>query len=451
MKVTVIGGGLAGCEAAWALAERGFSVELYEMKPKKYTPAHHYEGLGELVCSNSLKSARISSAGGMLKAEMRILGSLILEAADNSAVAAGGALAVDRKKFSDYITDKIKNHPNIELISEEVTALPEGNAVIATGPLTSEGMAEAIGKSCGNSLSFYDAAAPIVAADTIDMTKAFFATRYDKGEADYINCPFNKEEYERFYNALVSAETAPLKEFEQRQRSLSSDNSSEAASDTLPDEGSQKITVYEGCMPVEVLAKRGIESVRYGCMKPVGLIDPRTGHRPWAAVQLRKENIEGSAYNIVGFQTNLKFPEQQRVFRMIPGLENAEFLRYGVMHRNTFLNSPVLLDNRFMLRGSKNIFFAGQMTGVEGYAESAMSGIVAGQSLARRLLGQAPLRLPKTTMCGALCNYIETENKDFQPMGANMGLLPPLEEEIRNKQERYEKIARRGIDSLINI
>lgn len=435
-KVTVIGGGLAGCEAAWALAERGFSVRLYEMKPKKYTPAHHYEGLGELVCSNSLKAARINSASGMLKAEMRILGSLILQAADNSAVAAGGALAVDRKKFSDYITEKIKNHPNIELISEEVTTLPEENAVIATGPLTSEGMAEAIGKSCGNSLSFYDAAAPIVAADTIDMSKAFFATRYDKGEADYINCPFNKEEYERFYDALVSAETAPLKDFDRRQ------SGGDAAADT------QAITVYEGCMPVEVLAKRGIESVRYGCMKPVGLIDPRTGHRPWAAVQLRKENIEGSAYNIVGFQTNLKFPEQQRVFRMIPGLENAEFLRYGVMHRNTFLNSPKLLDNRFMLRGSKNVFFAGQMTGVEGYVESAMSGIVAGQSLARILSGQAPLELPKITMCGALCNYVQTENRDFQPMGANMGLLPPLEEEIRNKQERYEKIAQRGIDSL---
>ncbi len=447
-NVNVIGGGLAGCEAAWALAERGFKVRLFEMKPKKYTPAHHYEGLGELVCSNSLKAARISSACGLLKAEMRILGSLILEAADNSSVPAGGALAVDRKKFSDYITEKINSHPNIELISEEITEFPESNTIIATGPLTSEGMAAAIAEKCGDCLSFYDAAAPIVAADSIDMTKAFFATRYDKGEADYINCPFNKEEYERFYEALVTAETVPLKTFEQRNFEV--DNSIGATTNADSENCSEKITVYEGCMPVEVLAKRGIESVRYGCMKPVGLIDKNTGHRPWAAVQLRKENVEGSAYNLVGFQTNLKFPEQQRVFRMIPGLENAEFLRYGVMHRNTFLNSPKLLNNRFMLKESRNIYFAGQMTGVEGYVESAMSGIIAGQSLARALNGQPPLNLPKTTMCGALCNYVAAENKDFQPMGANMGLLPPLEEAIKNKQERYERIAERALKDLID-
>lgn len=448
--VTVIGAGLAGCEAAWALAERGFLVKLVEMKPKKYTPAHHYEGFGELVCSNSLKASRIGSASGMLKEEMRILGSLILEAADCSAVAAGGALAVDRKQFSDYITEKIKNHPNIQIVCREVTSFPESNTVIATGPLTSEGMSAAIREKCGDALSFYDAAAPIVSADSIDMTKAFFAARYDRGGADYINCPFNKEQYESFYQALVTAQTVPLKSFEAREYNDQNSQSDNSDIDNCGDDISQssEFTVYEGCMPVEVLAKRGIESVRYGCMKPVGLIDPNTGHRPWAAVQLRKENVEGSAYNLVGFQTNLKFPEQKRVFRMIPGLENAEFLRYGVMHRNTFLNSPKLLDNRFMLKNSSNIFFAGQMTGVEGYTESAMSGIIAGQSLARRLLGQAPLKLPNTTVCGALCNYIQTENKDFQPMGANMGLLPPLDEEIRNKQERYEKIGLRGIKDL---
>lgn len=422
-EVTVIGGGLAGCEAAWALAERGFRVKLYEMKPKKYTPAHHYEGLAELVCSNSLKALRINSACGMLKAEMRMLGSLILEAADSAAVPAGGALAVNRERFSDYVTEKIKAHENISLISEEVTVFPRSNTIIATGPLTSDAFAEAIQERCGSPLSFYDAAAPIVSAESIDMSKAFFATRYDKGEADYINCPMNKEQYEAFYNELVSAETVPLKEFE-------------------------KLTVYEGCMPVEVLAKRGAKSLCYGCMKPVGLTDPNTGHRPWAAVQLRKENTEGSAYNLVGFQTNLKFPEQQRVFRMIPGLENAEFLRYGVMHRNTFLNSPGILNDRFMLKESDGVYFAGQMTGVEGYIESAMSGIVAGQSLARRLKGQERLNLPKTTMCGALCSYVAAENADFQPMGANMGILPPLEEHIRDKQDRYLKIAERGLENM---
>lgn len=426
-KVKVIGAGLAGCEAAWALANSGIPVTLYEMKPKKYTPAHKYQGFAELVCSNSLKAARISSAGGLLKAEMKLLGSLIVEAAEHTSVPAGGALAVNRTDFSDYITEKIKSRPEIEVVSEEVTVFPDKNTVIATGPLTSDLMAQAIRERCGEYLSFYDAAAPIVTFDSIDMSKAFFATRYDKGEADYINCPMNKQEYEDFYQALVTAETVELKEFEQ-----------------------QGLTVYEGCMPVEVLAKRGIESVRYGCMKPVGLIDPRTGHRPWAAVQLRKENVEGSAYNLVGFQTNLKFPEQMRVFRMIPGLENAEFARYGVMHRNTFLNSPKLLTNRFMLKGSDNVYFAGQMTGVEGYSESAMSGIIAGLSLARSIKGLPTLNLPSVTMCGALCNYVEAENPDFQPMGANMGILPPLEENIRNKQERYEKIALRGLEALKN-
>ena len=422
-KATVIGGGLAGCEAAWALAERGIKVTLFEMKPNKRTPAHRYNGLAELVCSNSLKAARINSASGMLKAEMRILGSLILEAADKTAVPAGGALAVNRELFSDYVTEKINSHPNITVVSEEITCFPEKDTVIATGPLTSDKMAQAIREKCGDTLSFYDAAAPIVTFESIDMTRAFFATRYDKGEADYINCPMNREEYQRFYNELINAETAPLKEFE-------------------------NLTVYDGCMPVEVLAKRGEESVRYGCMKPVGLTDPRTGHRPWAAVQLRKENAEGTLYNIVGFQTNLKFPEQKRVFGMIPGLENAEFARYGVMHRNTFLNSPLLLDGRFMLKGSENVFFAGQMTGVEGYVESAMSGIIAGISLAKRLLGEEELVLPDGTICNALCRHVSTENKDFQPMGANMGILPPLEENIKNKQDRYEKIAARGLERL---
>lgn len=425
MNVDVIGAGLAGCEAAWSLANRGFQVRLHEMKPKMRTPAHRYDGLAELVCSNSLKAARVGSAAGMLKAEMRLLGSLILEAADNTAVPAGGALAVNRERFSDYVTGKICSHPNITLISEEVTRFPEKNTVIATGPLTSEGMAAAIGERCGDTLSFYDAAAPIVTFDSIDMSRAFFATRYGKGDADYINCPMNKDEYERFYEALVTAETVPLKEFED-------------------------LTVYEGCMPVEVLAKRGAESVRYGCMKPVGLTDPNTGHRPWAAVQLRKENTEGSLYNIVGFQTNLKFPEQKRVFGLIPGLENAEYARYGVMHRNTFLNSPLLLDSHFMLKGSDNVFFAGQMTGVEGYTESAMSGIVAGISLAKRLLGEDELVLPDTTMCGGLCRHVSTENRDFQPMGANMGMLPPLDEHIKSKQERYEAIAQRGLNDLRN-
>lgn len=447
-EVTVIGGGLAGCEAAWALAENGFKVTLIEMKPLKFTPAHHYKGLAELVCSNSLKAAKVGSACGMLKAEMRLLGSIILEAADKAAVPAGGALAVNRELFSDYITEKIENHPMITVVCGEITEFPVKNTVIATGPLTSEEMAKAIQKQCGNPLSFYDAAAPIVTADSIDMSKAFFATRYGKGDADYINCPMNKEQYESFYNALVTAETIPLKEFE---ADIRRDRAAEGHGNENGEGGEkagERLSFYEGCMPVEVLAKRGAESVRYGCMKPVGLIDPCTGHRPWAAVQLRKENVEGSAYNLVGFQTNLKFSEQQRVFRMIPGLENAEFARYGVMHRNTFLNSPKLLDDRFMLRNSDNVFFAGQMTGVEGYVESAMSGIIAGHSLSRRLKGEERLELPGTTMCGALCRYVQAENENFQPMGANMGILPPLEHEIRNKQERYDMMAERGLNDL---
>lgn len=431
MTVKVIGAGLAGCEAAVQLAQRGFDVELYEMKPQKYSPAHKYQGFAELVCSNSLKAARVDSACGLLKEEMRKLGSVILRAADKTAVPAGGALAVNRTEFSDEVTRLVKSYPNIKIIEGEVTELPTENAVICTGPLTSDALAEKIRGVCGEGLSFYDAAAPIVTAESIDFTKAFFQTRYDKGDADYINCPMNKEEYEAFYEALVAAESAPLKEFDR------------------PEEKSG-MKVYEGCMPVEVLAKRGIECVRYGCMKPVGLTDPRTGRRPWAAVQLRKENKEGTLYNIVGFQTNLKFGEQKRVFSMIPGLENAEFARYGVMHRNTFIDSPRLLDRHFMLKGSKNVFFGGQITGVEGYVESAASGIIAGRALADRLNGAEPLVLPATTMLGALCNYISDESvTEFQPMGSNMGILPPLEFQGKlKKQEKYALLAERAMNDM---
>ena len=420
MTIKVIGAGLAGCEAAWRAANDGYDVLLYEMKPAKFTPAHHYTGFAELVCSNSLKASRIESAAGMLKEEMRLLGSLTMEAAAATSVEAGGALAVNRTDFSDYITEKIRNHPKITVIEGEVTEFPDDNTIIATGPLTSDSFADVIYTRLGKALSFYDAAAPIVTAESIDMSKAFYASRYDRGEADYINCPFTREEYEAFYEALVSAETAPLKEFED-------------------------LTVYEGCMPVEVLAKRGIDSVRYGCMKPVGLTDPRTDRRPYAAVQLRKENKEGTLYNIVGFQTNLKFGEQQRVFRMIPGLENAEFMRYGVMHRNTFLNSPQLLTPQFMLKDSNNIYFAGQMTGVEGYTESAMSGILAALHLIRGLEGKGEILPPETSMSGALSRHVSTETKNFQPMGANMGILPSLDAKIKDKQAKYAVIAERGL------
>ncbi len=430
MTVKVIGAGLAGCEAAVQLAKRGFDVELYEMKPQKFSPAHKYSGFAELVCSNSLKAARPESACGLLKAEMRRLGSVILEAAEKTAVPAGGALAVNRTEFSDEVTRIVRSYPNIKVIEGEVTELPTENAVICTGPLTSDALAEQIRGLCGVGLSFFDAAAPIVTAESIDFTKAFFQTRYDKGDADYINCPMNKEEYEAFYEALVNAESAPLKDFDR------------------PEERAG-MKVYEGCMPVEVLAKRGIESVRYGCMKPVGLTDPRTGRRPWAAVQLRKENCEGTLYNIVGFQTNLKFGEQKRVFSMIPGLENAEFARYGVMHRNTFIHSPGLLDKNFMVKGSKNVFFGGQITGVEGYVESAASGIVVGRALADILCGTEPLTFPRTTMLGALTNYICDESvTDFQPMGSNMGLLPPLTEHFKLKQEKYAALAQRALNDL---
>ncbi len=427
VTVSVIGAGLAGCEAAWSLARNGINVKLYEMKPQKFSPAHKYSGFAELVCSNSLKAARLESAAGLLKTEMEMLGSLTVPCAKDNSVEAGGALAVDREKFSDSVTEKIRNHPLIEVISGEVTEIPEGIVIIATGPLTSDAMAEKISALCGEGLSFYDAAAPIVTYDSLDKDKVFFASRYDRGDADYINCPMDKDEYLAFYDALINAERAQLKDFE-----------------THP------FSVYEGCMPIEVLASRGIDTMRFGPMKPVGITDKRTGKRPYAVVQLRKENREGTMFNLVGFQTNLKFGEQKRVFSMIPGLENAEFMRYGVMHRNTFINSPELLNADFSMRNNPDIFFAGQITGVEGYMESAASGIIAGVAAARRIKGLEPLRLPNDTMTGALSAYISDRfnSGKFQPMGANMGILPDIGRRIRDKKEKYGVYAQRAVESL---
>ena len=431
MRADVIGAGLAGCEAAWQLAKAGVNVRLFEMKPEKYSPAHKYQGLAELVCSNSLKAERLGSAAGMLKEEMRRLGSVTMQAAEASRVSAGGALAVDRYKFSDTVTQLIKAEPNIELINGEVTEIPESPCVIATGPLTSDALAQSIKSLCGEYLYFHDAAAPIVTAESIDMEKAFFASRYDRGEADYINCPMDKDEYERFYNELVNAESAPLHEFDKEHFSKIG------------------FKVYEGCMPIEALAKRGADTMRFGPLKPVGLRDPRTDRRPYAVVQLRAENAEGSMYNLVGFQTNLKFGEQKRVFSLIPGLENAEIVRYGVMHRNTFIDSPRLLTPQFEMRQRKGTFFAGQMTGVEGYIESAASGIFAGLSLARELNGKEAVTLPRETMLGSLAAYVSDPTVEtFQPMGCNMGILPDIGERIRDKKLKYEKLAQRGLDKL---
>lgn len=431
MEVKVIGAGLAGCEAAWQLARRGIPVRLYEMKPKKYSPAHKYPGFAELVCSNSLKAERIGSAAGMLKEEMRRLGSLTMECAELAKVSAGGALAVDREAFSDAVTGRIKAEPLITVAEEEVTEIPDGDVIIATGPLTSDALAQSIRSLCGEGLYFHDAAAPIVTYESLDKEKVFFASRYGRGEADYINCPFDKEEYLAFYNALINAESAPLKEFEREHF------------------GKDDFKVYEGCMPIEVLAKRGEDTMRFGPLKPVGITDPRTGKRPYAVVQLRAENAQGTLYNIVGFQTNLKFGEQKRVFSMIPGLGNAEFMRYGVMHRNTYIDSPRLLTAYFNMRSRGSLFFAGQITGVEGYIESAASGIMAGLNMSRRLRGLEMCRLPETTMIGALSAYIsDPAVEKFQPMGCNMGILPDLPERIRDKQLRYETIARRGLDKL---
>lgn len=428
-RINVLGAGLAGCEAAWQAARRGVKVKLFEMKPHKMTPAHHSNGFAELVCSNSLRSDCVTNAVGLLKEEMRRFDSLIMQAADATRVPAGSALAVDRTQFSQYITDRIRNHPNIEVVEGEVSSLEEGIVtVIATGPLTSDAMASFITDElgCGN-LHFFDAAAPIVDAATINMDVAFFASRYDKGDADYINCPMNKEQYDAFWQALTTAEEAPLKEFDRQ---------------------SQKdVKVFEGCMPVEVMARRGYDTLRYGPLKPVGLIDPRVGEEFYAVVQLRKENREGTMFNLVGFQTHLTFPEQRRVFRMIPGLENAEFLRYGVMHRNTYLNSPGLLDNTYAMVARPDVFFAGQMTGVEGYVESAGSGLLAGINAANRALGKDKLILTEETMLGAMAGYVSHGGVgSFTPMNANFGIVNPLGYRVKGgKAAKNEKLAERAL------
>jgi methylenetetrahydrofolate--tRNA-(uracil-5-)-methyltransferase len=424
-QVTVVGAGLAGSEAAWQIAERGIKVKLYEMRPVKMTPAHRGGQFAELVCSNSLRSASLTNAVGVLKEEMRRLHSIVMKAADRHAVPAGGALAVDRESFSEEITQTLSRHPNIEIYHEEITELPEGPTVIATGPLTSKTLSEKLKALTGEEyLYFYDAAAPIVEKDSIDMEKVFVQSRYDKGEAAYINCPMTEEEFDRFYEALIQAETAPLKDFE-------------------------KEIFFEGCMPVEVLAKRGKKTLLFGPMKPVGLTDPRTGKQPFAVVQLRQDNSAGTLYNIVGFQTHLKWGPQKEVIRMIPGLENAEIVRYGVMHRNTFINSPKLLLPTYQFRKNDQLFFAGQMTGVEGYVESAASGLIAGINAARLVKGEEPVVPPRTTAIGSLAHYItHTDPKHFQPMNANFGLFEALPKRIRNKKERAEKYAERALDSI---
>ena len=425
--VNIIGGGLAGCEAAYQIAKNGIEVKLYEMKPNKFSPAHSNSNLAEIVCSNSFKSNLHTNACGLLKEELRLLDSLLIKCADITSVPAGQALAVDREKFSELVTKKIKEMENITVINEEITEVPKNEiTVIATGPLTSDALSEDIKKLTGiNRLHFYDAAAPIVEKASIDMNIGFLGDRYGKGEACYINLPMNKEEYERFWNELVNAEIVELHEFEKRE-------------------------IFEGCMPVEVMAKRGIDTLRFGPLKPVGFTDPRNGNRPYAIVQLRQDNEEGNLYNIVGFQTNLKFGEQKRVFSLIPGLENAEFVKYGVMHRNTFINSTELLDRTYNLRKNNNIFFAGQITGVEGYVESISSGMVVGLNVVNRLKKLNQIIFPETTMIGALSKYIATENPKFQPMNANFGIIPSFEEKIKDKKIKYEKLADRSLTDLMN-
>ena len=429
-KINVIGAGLAGCEAAWQAANLGVEVTLYEMKPHKFTPAHHSEGFAELVCSNSLRSRQLSNAVGLLKAEMSALGSLIMEAAYACEVPAGAALAVDRHRFSEYITDKIRSHPLITVVEEEITSLPEeGITVVASGPLTSDGLSKHLAELLSEkSLSFFDAAAPIVDASTINMDKAYLASRYGKGEACYINCPMNEEEYTAFYNALISAPEAPLKEFDREMQ--------------------EDLTVFEGCMPVEVMAKRGFETLLYGPLKPVGLPDPKTGEDPFAVIQLRQENLDKTLYNLVGFQTHLTFGAQKEVFRMIPGLENAEFTRYGVMHRNTFIDSPRLLDDHYRLRKSPRILFAGQMTGVEGYLESASSGFVAGITAALDALEKTAPDFPSTTAIGALAHYVSSSvSSNFQPMNVNFGIIDRLDRKVKGgKTVRNEAISARAIE-----
>ncbi|KEF39868.1 tRNA:m(5)U-54 methyltransferase [Schinkia azotoformans MEV2011] len=425
--ITIVGAGLAGSEAAWQAANRGVKVHLYEMRPVKQTPAHHTDKFAELVCSNSLRANTLTNAVGVLKEEMRHLNSIIIGSADECAVPAGGALAVDRHEFSAKVTEKIKKHPNITVINEEVQSIPEGIAIIASGPLTSEAMSNGIKQLTGEEyFYFYDAAAPIIEKESINMEKAYLKSRYDKGEAAYINCPMTEEEFNTFYNALIHAETVPLKEFE-------------------------KEVFFEGCMPIEVMANRGIKTMLFGPLKPVGLEDPRTGKRPYAVVQLRQDDAAGTLYNIVGFQTHLKWGAQKEVIQLIPGLENAEIIRYGVMHRNTFINSPNLLKSTYQLKKDDKIFFAGQMTGVEGYVESAASGLVAGVNAAKLIKGQTPVSFPEETAIGSMAHYITATNaKSFQPMNANFGIFPPLPQKIKNKQERYEKHADRALGSIQN-
>ncbi len=423
MEVSVIGAGLAGSECAWQLAQRGIAVKLYEMKPEKRTPAHHTDAFAELCCSNSLRGAGLENAVGLLKEELRQLGSLILACADATRVEAGGALAVDRHGFADLVTERIRSHPNITVIPGEVTAIPEGEVVVASGPLTSDALAETLekllGEGCG--LHFYDAAAPLVSAASVDMEKAWFGSRYDKGTADYVNCPMTEEEYAAFWEALTTAQEAEVHGFEDSQ-------------------------VFEGCMPVEVMARRGRDTLRYGPLKPRGLKDPRTGREPYAVVQLRRDNAQGSIYNLVGFQTHLRFPEQKRVFSMIPALRDAEYLRYGIMHRNTFLDSPRYLNRYYQLRSEPRIAFAGQMTGVEGYVESAASGFLVGVETARRLRSMAPVDFPQETAIGALGLYVSNESiGNFQPMNVNFGIIPPLDHRVKGKRNKNAELSARSL------
>ncbi|QED47532.1 FADH(2)-oxidizing methylenetetrahydrofolate--tRNA-(uracil(54)-C(5))-methyltransferase TrmFO [Cytobacillus dafuensis] len=425
--VNVIGAGLAGSEAAWQIANRGISVRLYEMRPVKQTPAHHTDKFAELVCSNSLRANTLTNAVGVLKEEMRMLNSVIINSADACSVPAGGALAVDRHEFAALVTEKVKNHPNVTVIHEEVTEIPEGPTIVATGPLTSEALSSKLKELSGEEyLYFYDAAAPIIEKESINMDKVYLKSRYDKGEAAYLNCPMTEEEFNIFYEALVDAETVPLKEFE-------------------------KEIFFEGCMPIEVMANRGKKTMLFGPMKPVGLEDPKTGKRPYAVVQLRQDDAAGTLYNIVGFQTHLKWGPQKEVIQLIPGLENAEIVRYGVMHRNTFINSPKVLKPTYQFRNRENLFFAGQMTGVEGYVESAASGLVAGINAARLVKGEELLEFPHESTLGSMARYITSANqKSFQPMNANFGLLPDLPEKIKGKKERNEQHANRALETIQN-
>lgn len=423
--VNVIGAGLAGSEAAWQLANRGVQVKLFEMRPVKQTPAHHTDKFAELVCSNSLRANNLTNAVGVIKEEMRQLNSLIIQAADDCAVPAGGALAVDRHEFADNVTEKIRNHPNIEVINEEVTKLPEGITVIASGPLTSPALADEIKELTGQDyLYFYDAAAPIVEASSIDMDKVYLKSRYDKGEAAYLNCPMNAEEFDRFYEALIAAEVAPLKDFEEEM-------------------------YFEGCMPIEVMAKRGAQTMLFGPFKPVGLADPKTGREPKAVIQLRQDNAAGTLYNLVGFQTHLKWGAQKEVLQLIPGLENVDIVRYGVMHRNTFINSPNVLNCTYQLKSQPTILFAGQVTGVEGYVESAGSGLIAGINAAQLAKGEKPVRFPRETALGSMARYItEADPNNFQPININFGLFPELNRRYKTKAERAKKHANRALNAL---